>query len=479
MGKSVAVMGAGPAGIVCARYLLAQGFEPVVFESHSTIGGQWNCHNPASGVWLGMRTNTPRMLTRFSDLDYPEHVSLYPRHDEVLDYLQRYADLFGVTPTVICNARVVEVAARGGDYIVEWSRNGVREQGCFSHVVLAGGRFNTPLRPAIDRSQKTSMSLDDIHAHQYQGVGDYRGKRVVIAGGNISALEIASEMAMGGAASVVTAMRRQRYVFPKLIAGVPIESIRMTRGNALWRELASQADIAEADAAFLRTYIGNPARFGARMPDPDIRQAGATGSLYFLGLVAEGRIDCRPWIHRIDGQCIRFSDHSSTHADALILCTGYALDLPFLNPELAVKAGYRDGRLALPDVTFPPASPGLAFAGYWQQVGAYFPALEQQARYIAYQWAGRIADSQVVGAGAHPRSAEPEVHLQHELTIRLGRYAGVDPKGRVTAAMERTLNQSAVTGLMFRIAGVDALPNAFENLLDEMRRYGPDMPIIS
>ena len=41
MKGSVAVIGAGPGGLVAARWLLAQGFEPTIFEQAPTLGGQW------------------------------------------------------------------------------------------------------------------------------------------------------------------------------------------------------------------------------------------------------------------------------------------------------------------------------------------------------------------------------------------------------------------------------------------------------
>ena len=37
--QSVAIIGAGPSGLVAARYLKAHGFEPVVLEAGTGIGG--------------------------------------------------------------------------------------------------------------------------------------------------------------------------------------------------------------------------------------------------------------------------------------------------------------------------------------------------------------------------------------------------------------------------------------------------------
>ena len=94
MSDEVAVIGAGPSGLVTARWLASQGLRPVLFEAHDGLGGQWDHHNPRSGVWAGMRTNTARMVTRFSDLDFPDAVGMFPLHTEMLAYLRTYADRF-------------------------------------------------------------------------------------------------------------------------------------------------------------------------------------------------------------------------------------------------------------------------------------------------------------------------------------------------------------------------------------------------
>lgn len=51
--------------------------EPTLFERNARIGGQWDSASASGGVWPQMRTNTSRIATRFSDLDYPEPTSVY------------------------------------------------------------------------------------------------------------------------------------------------------------------------------------------------------------------------------------------------------------------------------------------------------------------------------------------------------------------------------------------------------------------
>src|SRR5678815_122984 len=102
----VAIIGGGPTGIVTARWLAAQQFEPVIFEQSDGLGGQWHGTAAHSGVWPAMRTNTSRVMTAFSDLDYPATTSVFPRNQEVRAYLQSYADQFDITRRIQLRSRV-------------------------------------------------------------------------------------------------------------------------------------------------------------------------------------------------------------------------------------------------------------------------------------------------------------------------------------------------------------------------------------
>lgn len=67
----VAVVGAGPSGLVAAKSLQEEGLEAVVFEQADGVGGQWYGPSAHSGVWPGMRANTSKTLDAFSDFPPP------------------------------------------------------------------------------------------------------------------------------------------------------------------------------------------------------------------------------------------------------------------------------------------------------------------------------------------------------------------------------------------------------------------------
>ena len=56
-GARVAVVGAGPGGLVTAKHALEAGFDVSVFEESDDVGGQWHTRAPHSGIWPGMHTD--------------------------------------------------------------------------------------------------------------------------------------------------------------------------------------------------------------------------------------------------------------------------------------------------------------------------------------------------------------------------------------------------------------------------------------
>lgn len=465
--NAVAIIGAGPAGLVTARWLASHGFEPVLFEGADRPGGQWNAASSLSGTWRGMRTNTSRVMTRFSDLDHPEGTPVYPSREDMHAYLERYAERFGLMPRIRCRTWVERLEkADGGGWILRSRRDGEVRTERFARVVVASGRYVAPEVPPVPGLNGFAGALGIAHTNQYGGGQAYRGKDVLVAGCSISALEIASDIALSGARSVTVCYRRQRYVLSKLVAGVPTDHIMFTRAAALMGELLPPDDLATGLKATVLRMAGSPDQFGAMTPDGNIFAAGITQSQHFLPLVAEGRIAVRPWIKAIDGRIVGFADGRKGEFDAILFGTGYRLSLPFLAPDVAVTLGVDRTHLDLYDHTFHPDLEGIAFVGLYDQVGPLFPVLELQGRWIAYTWAGVIPapSSQSMAAGlARSRALSgggPQSIPMQVLALLFARNARVEPDLGQWPELERALLFGPLSPVSFRLQGPDSLEEA-------------------
>jgi dimethylaniline monooxygenase (N-oxide forming) len=463
--NAVAVIGAGPAGLVAARFLIARGLVPVIFEASSRLGGQWNSASAASAIWPGMRTNTSRVMTAFSDLDHASGSAAYLRQEEMLDYLERYAFTFGLLPHLRLKTRVERLERAGNGWLIRSAEDG--EEGCeiFQRVVIATGRQNVPDLPAVPGLDGFAGTLGAAHTAQYNGPERYRGRKVLVAGCSISALEIASDIALGGAAQVISTSRRQRYILPKVIAGVPTDHVMFNRAAVLMEGVLPPDMLAEGLTMKVLKVAGSPEQFGARKPEGNAFAAGISQSQGFLPAVAEGRIAVKPWMERIDGHTIWFRDGTSANVDAILFGTGYRLSMPWLSEDI-VRTIRLDGYGAdLHDHTFHPELPGLAFLGLFDLVGPVFPVLELQARWVAQCFGSkqpfptqaamhaRIERSRATRSG-------PLSLPMHVAALTFARNAGVEPDLTIWPDLERALLFGPLSPISFRLQGPDALPHA-------------------
>ena len=476
--RRVAIIGSGPGGLVAARYLEHHGFEPVVFEQDHEIGGQWNVRSPHSGIWPSMVTNTSRFLTCFSDLPPEPGTPIFPSNVEIFAYLKRYARMFNILSQIRFNTRVelIERDPDGGGWLI---RSNVTKKGSerFPYVVVASGRFNKPLVPPLPGLESFSGPPGVLHSFEYKDPESFRGKRVLVVGCAISALEIASDLAMLGALRTVSTFRRQRYVVQKLVAGVPSDALAFTRFAALNAEVTPKEILGKATQDYILRVFGSPEQFGAFRPAGDFGTVGRALSQHFLPLVAEGRIAIKPWISEIQGRSVRFSDESLEEFDAIIFGTGFGLSMPFLSPAISSVLDLDAQHADLYKFTFHPDLAGLAFLGLWEQTGPYFPPLELQARWITYVWSGirplPPRDQMNAGIAAY-RSTRGESQLQamHLMALLFAREANVEPDLTAWPQLGRALLFGPLSAISFRLSGPDCLQDAGERIPTEARALG-------
>ena len=471
----VGIIGAGPAGLAAARYLASEGFEPVLFEQGATIGGQWSGDRARSGVWPSMRTNTSRILTAFSDLPHARGSPVYPSSQMIREYLDAYADRFSLTPRVRLRTAVVALERRSGSrpWLIR-TASGERE---FAYVIVATGAFQRWTLPDIPGLASFSGAGGVAHTYRYADADSFRGQRVLVAGGAISALEIASDLAMAGAARVSVTIRRQRYVLPKLAAGRPSDHIVFTRYHALAEEAFSSERVDRMYTETVLRLAGRPDDYGAPAARDSVAEAGITLCQHFLPLVAEGRIDVRPWMTEVNGRIVRFTDGDSAEFDAVLFGTGFDLHLPFLAPEIRETLGLDAKHIELHLRTFHPALRGLAFAGLWDQAGPYFPPIELQARWIAYTWSGAVpapSDEEMIASvvAARARRGIPQKGRMNVVSLQFARAAGVEPSLERWPHLAKPLLFGPLSPVSFRLEGRDALPDAPARVAAEAAAFG-------
>jgi flavin-binding monooxygenase-like protein len=471
MTGSVAVIGAGPGGLVTARWLLSQGFEPTIFEQTGALGGQWTGLAGTSGVWPTMHTNTSRILTSFSDLE-PDNDLTFPSNQDMLAYLHRYADKFALTSRICLGTRVNRLSKSHDGWLIEHA--GMTDT--FDRVIVASGRFQSPYVPSVPGLETFSGSAGAMTTYCYRDPAPYLGKRVLVAGGAISALEIASELAHLGV-SVVVAQRRQRYVLPKFAAGVPSDSRIFTRYGTLANETLPPAEVDRQLKEIVVEAGGSPEQYGAPAPDPSLFAAGVTLAQHYLPLVAEGRITVRPWLTSVDRKTVTFADGTSEDFDGILFGTGFEINLPFLSDEIRTIVDLDTVHLDADRYTFHPDLPGLAFVGMWDQSGGLFVPLELQARWVAYAWGGVVdeptqPDLRSSIEAYRARRGMSQKTRMNLVALTFARAAGVEPNPDEWPHLRRALLFGPLAPSCFRLQGPDALPDAPARFARDAAAFG-------
>jgi cation diffusion facilitator CzcD-associated flavoprotein CzcO len=361
--KRVAVIGAGAAGLVSARWLGAAGLDVSVFERTGALGGLWR---PDTGLaYPSLRTNTSKQKTAFSDLAFPDAASDHPGRDDVLAYLERYADVTGVRGRIRFGRSVTAVRPVGDG----WSVDGE----AFDAVVVASGRFGQPIVPDLVGRERFRGPV--LHSGDYRDPERFSGQSVVVAGAGSSGSDIAIDLA-GIARTVHVAIRDMPTFVPRMYGGRPYDH----RATRLARVLPATIRRRRVRRLLQAEY----ARRGLVLGRVSLKTTPGTD---FLDAIASQRAIVRPALTGLDERGALFADGTRADADAIVLATGYEPDFPFLPAGIPERIA---GRLALYRLVFAPGVAGLAFVGQARVSGPVFPVAELQARWVAAFLAGRV-----------------------------------------------------------------------------------------
>ena len=406
-GARVAIVGAGPSGLVAAKHALEAGFDVSVFEASDDVGGQWHTQAPHSGIWPGMHTNTSRAMTAFSDFPASADQPLHPAATQIHDYLRDYARHFGVADRI-----------RFGTPVQRVSEGWVVDGEPFEAVVVASGRFRRPrMADEVD-----GFTGELLHAFDYPGAGPFRDRPLLVYGNGISGLEIAAEVAT--VAPTISACRKPRYVIQKVVDGVSSDWEWYTQFGALERRLLPRNELGRRLRERVLRVAGAPSDFGAPAPGADIFEAGISLCQDYLPRVAAGRIVCRPAIASVSGRRVTFTDGTTATVDAIVCATGYDVDVPYLDAPLRRLLG---PDLSLYRRTLHPDLHGLGVVGQLHLQGPYFPILELQARWIVALWSGEVPPPDLARMRHALGEPTPELEVHDTLAATLADELGVTP----------------------------------------------------
>lgn len=297
--KRIGIVGGGPAGVAAYKAILSEParFELVdLYERRDQLGGLWyysgdkssrrpqvpstnpeafDLLNGSKGEFFSpmykyLETNLISSMMEYRDVHFPESTATFPPRQEVLRYIQQYAETVPESPnaTIHYNSNVTEAKKENDVWQLTIQSNGETQTKSYDAMIVANGHFDIPFIPDVEGLKEWSMKNTDsvTHAKYFDSSAEYRNKTVLVIGDYASGTDIATQIS-------VTA--EKVYVSVK--------------------DLQSESDID---------------KFATR-----------------IGLITKYDYNNDRSVHTIDNE--RISD-----IDVIIFCTGYLYSIPFLHKYL-------------------------------------------------------------------------------------------------------------------------------------------------
>jgi putative flavoprotein involved in K+ transport len=303
------VVGAGQAGLAMGYFLARQGRRFVILDRADAIGAAWRER------WESLTLFTPRRYDSLPGLPFTGDPNGYPTRDEVIAYLERYAETFNLPIELKGNVR--RVSAVDGRFLVEVDGRTIVSD----NVVVATGPFQTPYVP--DLAERLAPNVFQTHSVGYRKPSDVPHGTVVVVGGGNSGFQIAKELS--ATHRVYLSVGSRQTPLPQKVLGRDL-FWWLTKTRLLDKTVESRLG---RRLQHRETLIGSGPR----------------------ELKKRYGVELKPRVVDASEDTIRFADGSALKVDAVIWATGYRphfswIDLPVFDTDGRVR--HRRGVTDLP-----------------------------------------------------------------------------------------------------------------------------------
>lgn len=351
--RHVVIVGAGPAGVAAAVALKDRGIRPVVVDQAESVASTWRRR------YDRLRLNTCRPLSHLPKRRFPRGTPMFPSRDELVDHLERHASEDGIELKL--GTRVERIDRADGGWALETSAGELRAP----QVIAATGYEQEPIVP--DWSGRADFGGELLHSNEYRNPEPFKGRRVLVVGPGCSGMEIAYDLAEGGASKVWLAARTPPNITLRSgPGGLPGDIVAVAL-------LRVPPRISDPFARFGRKQeLGDLTEYGLPVPDEGVftrlRRTGQAPAIVdpeVIDAIKDGRIEVVRGVAALDETGVELADGARVEPDAVICATGYGRILEPLVGHLGVLD--ERGRPRARGAT--PAAPGLRFIGYVPRPG--------------------------------------------------------------------------------------------------------------
>jgi putative flavoprotein involved in K+ transport len=359
----VAVVGAGQAGLAMGYFLRQQARDFVILERADHLAPQWR------GRWDSLKLFTSRRYDSLPGLPFPGDPDGYPGRDEVVAYLDSYAQTFGLPIRLGSDIRSLR---REGDVFALQTGSG---DVLADQVVVATGPFQEPRVPAF--AEALSDDVVQFHSTRYRSPSDLPAGRTLVVGGGNTGYQIAEELTRSR--EVHLAVGGRQGPLPQRLLG---------RDLFWWLTKTGLID------KTVDTKVGRRLKDRDALVGSNPRKAKRQG------------ITLRPRVTGTSGRGVNFSDGSTIEVDGVVWATGFTSDYSWIDPPVTDDGGGVIHRRGVTDL------PGLYMLGMqWQYTrgSALLGWVQDDAQFIAQRIAERAvsATRRRTTNGTSPAATQP------------------------------------------------------------------------
>ena len=346
----VAVVGAGQAGLAIGYGLKRQGRRFVILERAGAVAPAWRAR------WDSLTLFTSRRYSALPGLAFPGDPGGYPTRDEVVAYLEHYAESFELP--IEFDSEVTKLDQDGaGAFRLELADGRALAA---DQVVVATGPFQEPYVP--DVADRLDAAVFQTHAVGYRRPADLPPGTALVVGGGNTGFQIAKELA--ATHDVVLSVGARQKPLPQRILG----------RDLFWWLTKTRILEQNVDSRLGRKLSARDRLIGSSPRELEQRHG----------------VELKPRLVDAEGRVCRFADGSQAEVDAVIWATGYRPDHSWIELPIFDSGGRLRHRRGVTDV------PGLYFLGLtWQYTrgSALIGFVEDDAHFAAAQIAARATET--------------------------------------------------------------------------------------
>lgn len=220
--KRIAVIGAGISGIAAAHVLQKNGYEAVVFEKSTEIGGVWAVAYPE------VRLQNISSQYHISDFPWTFAPDLHPTQLQIQQYLDAAVHHLQIDVRLKHEVLALEEIEEG------WRVRFQNTDGChedtFHYVLVATGLYTQKYRPTFPGEANFTGKV--VTEREIKSLDIFNDKRVAVVGFGKSAIDMAVLAAQRGQ-QVHHVFRQPRWLLPQRILGLHYTRILFSRLNSV------------------------------------------------------------------------------------------------------------------------------------------------------------------------------------------------------------------------------------------------------